>query len=823
MNDHSIQLTSFNVNGLLNEQKRNAIFNKLRSSFHIILLQETHSTKEIEKKWKQEWGGHIIFSHGTSNSKGVAILFPKNLDYNIDNINTDSNGRLILIKIKINETLYNICNIYIPTRDHKRDQIAFANLLKEKLSSLDQYNLLIGGDFNLYLNPSLDKQDTMSNKHDYPEFRAEILTIMESFNLTDCWRDLNPNKRRYTWHARGKASRLDYWLISDHLLNEIHKSEIKIGLHSDHSIITLEIGKHFNKRGRGFWKLNNSLLHDSEFVTKVKNIIKKTKQELDNYRDKGLIWEIVKLRIRTFSIPYCIKKKKDKNKFKKELEERLENMESQLDDIHNTTHTEIYKITKKELENIEHFEASGHILRSKAKWTEEGEKNTSYFLNLEKRNYLNKTISKLEVNGKVLTKETDILNAEVNFYKTLYSEKLNNAETKYKDSMNHFLEDNSNKKLTNIEKSLCEKDITEEEILRSLKGLHNNRTPGTDGFPSEFYKFFWIDIKTFLYNSILYAVENGELSIEQKRGIITLIPKKSKNRLFLKNWSPISLLNTDYKIITKLLANRLKKVLPSIINDEQTGYLENRFIGQNIRLLEDISFFTKQNNKPGIILSIDFEKAFDSVNWHFLYDTLKQLNFGDKIISYIKTVYNNIESTVINNGNTSHFFKLERGGRQGCPLSAYLFIIIIETLANKIRSDPNIKGIRIDKKYIKISLLADDVTCILSDLLSLENVLKVLKEYQLCSGLKINIEKTQAKYIGSLKNNDYYPHGLSWIRKPLETLGIIFTETMEQNYLHNFKPKLLNLQNTLKIWKQRKLSLKGKITVLNSIALSPLI
>ncbi len=160
--------------------------------------------------------------------------------------------------------------------------------------------------------------------------------------------------------------------------------------------------------------------------------------------------------------------------------------------------------------------------------------------------------------------------------------------------------------------------------------------------------------------------------------------------------------------------------MPSIINTDQSGYLEGIFIGQNIRLREDISFFTKFENKPGIILSIDFEKVFDSVNWHFFTKILTNFKFGSKLISYIKTVYNNIESTVINNGNTSKYFKLERRVRQGCPLSAYLFIMVIETLANKVRSDSTIKEIIIDNNEIKISLLADDATCILSNLLSLK-------------------------------------------------------------------------------------------------------
>ncbi len=97
---------------------------------------------------------------------------------------------------------------------------------------------------------------------------------------------------------------------------------------------------------------------------------------------------------------------------------------------------------------------------------------------------------------------------------------------------------------------------------------------------------------------------------------------------------------------------RLQLVLSYIINDDQSGYLNGRYIGQNIRILEDISLFTKENQLPGILLSIDFEKAFDSLNWNFLYQTLAHLNFGDNLIGYVKTIYNNIESTILNNGNT---------------------------------------------------------------------------------------------------------------------------------------------------------------------------
>ena len=186
-------------------------------------------------------------------------------------------------------------------------------------------------------------------------------------------------------------------------------------------------------------------------------------------------------------------------------------------------------------------------------------------------------------------------------------------------------------------------------------------------------------------------------------------------------------------------------------------------------------------------------------------------------------MYKNIQATVLNNGNTCGFFSLQRGVRQGCPMSAYLFIIALEVLANSIRKNELIKGFKIAGREIKLSMLADVMTCILNDIDSVNNILKTLDRFKECSGLHINVEKTQAKYIGSLKGWDYYPHGLSWIKKPMEVLGIVFTTTDNDNYRYNFESRIKNLKTVLNIWKQRKLSLKGKVTILNTLALPSLI
>ncbi len=186
-------------------------------------------------------------------------------------------------------------------------------------------------------------------------------------------------------------------------------------------------------------------------------------------------------------------------------------------------------------------------------------------------------------------------------------------------------------------------------------------------------------------------------------------------------------------------------------------------------------------------------------------------------------MYNDIQSTILNNCTTCTYFKLQRGVRQGCPLSAYLFIIALETLACKVKNDNIFKGIKIDNKEIKISLLADDITMILADLISLKNSLTFLNIFTKCSGLKINIDKTQSKYISSKLICDYFPHDLSWIKTPIQTLGIVITDNEDKNYKYNFQNKIATLKATLNIWKQRKLSIKGKITIINSLALASLI
>ena len=267
--------------------------------------------------------------------------------------------------------------------------------------------------------------------------------------------------------------------------------------------------------------------------------------------------------------------------------------------------------------------------------------------------------------------------------------------------------------LTSEEQSLCEGPLTQKECFEALKNMESAKTPGTDGLPAEFYKVFWRDISSFLISALNYGFDSGHLSVTQRRGVIKLIPKKDAELYFIKNWRPITLLNTDYKIAAKAIANRIKLVLPNLINNDQTGFLKDRFIGENIRLIDGIIQYVTEKNIPGLLLFIDFEKAFDSLEWSFIHDTLRSYSFGASLINWVKTVYSHTESCILNNGWASNFFDIQRGVRQGCPLSPYLFILSAEVLATAIRKNTNIKGISVNGVEIKLSQYADDTTRIL--------------------------------------------------------------------------------------------------------------
>ena len=416
---------------------------------------------------------------------------------------------------------------------------------------------------------------------------------------------------------------------------------------------------------------------------------------------------------------------------------------------------------------------------------------------------------------------------EARFYQNLYS-----PPASEDDQLDNAFLPSSLPKLDNASNAKCEGYLSSQECWNAVESMPNNKSPGTDGLPCEFYKSFWAYIQGPLINSISYSFEKGELSVSQKRGIITLLPKKGKSLVFLKNWRPILLLNVDYKIITKALANRMKKVLVDIIHPDQTGFLKGRYIGENVRLLLDVMNYADNNNVPGFAFSIDFEKAFDKLKWSCINKALEHFGFGPDFQNWVKIIYNGAQSCVTNNGYASEFFNISRVVRQGCCLSPYIFLICSELLSHAIRTSEKINVTSCisgkSKNYeVKISQYADDtIVYIDGSCESLTETSETLDDFALFSGLQVNYDKSTIFRIGSLKSSNVVycaDRQLKWSNSSINYLDMLIAHDVDVMVNSNFNAKLEEIKSTLQVWKGRNLTLFGKINVIKTFALSKLV
>ena len=258
------------------------------------------------------------------------------------------------------------------------------------------------------------------------------------------------------------------------------------------------------------------------------------------------------------------------------------------------------------------------------------------------------------------------------------------------------------------------------------------------------------------------------------------------------------MINIDAKLISKCVAARIKRVLPSLIHENQVAYIKGRNIFDAIRLIDDLVQVTDIYEIPGLQLGIDFTKAFDSLNREYLYSVLNKCKFGPVIQKWVETFYKNINACVINNGITTNYFPVEKGVRQGDPLSPYLFILCLETVAEFIRSNENIKGIYFGKPCFKLNIYADDMTVFLADLESLTLLLKVMEIFGDLSGLRINLEKTELFWLGPWKTKKEFPKGLALATAGIKILGIYFSYNKRLKYENNFTRALKKMENSVK-------------------------
>ena len=444
------------------------------------------------------------------------------------------------------------------------------------------------------------------------------------------------------------------------------------------------------------------------------------------------------------------------------------------------------------------FEAQGAIVRSGAQWMEYGETNSKYFFNLEKVNARNKIMSTvINEAGKRITDPKEVLNEQKKFYENLYT-----SSRRVSFRMEHVPE----KKVTDVERELMEQDISIKELKIALKTTKRAKYPGPDGISSDWYIVFINKIGSLLVDAFNYALKVGRMHPSSRNGIISLIPKKNKSPSLLANWRPIILLCTDYKLLAKIISNRIRKNLDSIIGKSQNGFIPGRNINTCLRSTLDVLSYTEQKQLNAVLIAIDFQKAFDKCEYHVLDKVMKLFGFGPKICHTVQVLFKDINLCTLNNGHSSGYLSPSRGLFQGHPYSPTGFILIIELLAINLKNNEKVHGIKIGKVTHLLSMFADDANIFTQNTIESGQAIQYeLRHFQSITGLTINYNKTEVYRMGAAKKAEakqYVMSQIKWTDKPITVLWILITENPQELVRINIEPliKKARESTSLAIW-----------------------
>ena len=807
-----IKLISQNVRGLRGDCKRREVFYLMRQKAEIICLQETHCDNEVQKLWEHEWGGTSVWSNANSRTRGVAILVKHGSSIEILETSIDNAGRYIIINFKKDDEKYVLTNVYAPNTDSPD----FFTEIFNKIDNLDGHRMLVG-DFNLVLDPHIDRLGSLNNNTKACEVLKEY---MQQNALCDLWRIRNPNRKFYSWR-RNKSqvgSRLDMLIVPTGIANWFKEVTLSRIVKSDHLAISTEFIAKNSERGPGIWRLNTTLLYSKDFVDHISSVIDRNINQIEKSNfTASEKWEHLKLAIMYYAKDFARELASRKNENIEQLNKNI----AEYQELDNPTEadTELYEKNIEDLETLMQEKVRAAIYRTKCTWYNESEKPTKYFYNLESARSRAKQMNTLiDRSGVEITDSKDILKEIKNFYQDLYT----------KDKTIQFDEENtSNVKLSEDESKQLEGLISYKELSNAAKQIKHDKAPGGDGLPIEVYIVFWGKLSKYLLEALNEAFHTGKLHNSALYGVISLLPKKNKDTRYIANMRPITLLNTDYKLLEKVLANRLKPALESLIHEDQKGFLKGRQISINIRRVLDLVEHTEQKGSEQsiAILSIDAEKCFDKIDIDSLINVMKYFNIGKDFITWTRLCFTNTRAVVMNNGFRSQEITVSRGVKQGGCCSAYYFLLIAELLAIKLRTNSTIKGISLGDIKKILGQYADDTDLYLwGDKTNIHKAIKVVQQFKKLTGFTINIQKTSLLRLGAAKLDDMLTK-LDINIKVTEKINVLGVEIInEKNDTKlgkiNYDGLLKKSKGILNNWSKRGLSIIGKVLIVNTLIAS---
>lgn len=639
-------------------------------------------------------------------------------------------GCLLKVKVKYEHVTFVFLNVYAPTKGV--DRMGFLDVLCDtvKVSSDDEY-LFLCGDFNCTENPPLDR----NHIEPHPASSRRLRQLAAAADLSDVWRFFNRHRRQYTWsHSKDNhlsLARLDRIYSFKHDLSIFKDCQITPVGFSDHCLVHCSA---FIKNVRvrsAYWHFNTALLRDKTFRTAFEFFWLTHRKSKSDFACIQQWWDFGKCQIKQLCQQFTPNVTRDITRSMRHLETQVVELQSLAVSTGNRGLLDSLKSKKAFLADLLGTTAKGALVRSRFLSVTQMDAPSHFFFGLEKKNGQRKVIHSLSDGGSIISDPYEIRKFAVSFYEDLFKSDFSENPSLCSRFFKEFpqVAAETNRKL--------EVQPTLHELHAALMSFQNGRAPGMDGLPVEFYKDFWSVMGEDLLEVVTDSLQRGLLPLSCRRAVITLLPKKGDLRS-LKNWRPVSLLCTDYKIFSKVLATRLRDVMASVVHGDQTYCVPGRLISDNVTLIRDVLDLSRSLGIDVGLISLDQEKAFDWVEHQYLWRTLAAFGFSPGFVAMIQVLYCDITSVLKINGVLSGPFSVLRGVRQGCSLSGMLYSLAIEPLLHKLRRD--LCGVYIPgcNVALKLSAYADDLIVLINsqtDIKVLENTVSL---FGCISSAKIN-------------------------------------------------------------------------------------
>jgi exonuclease III len=808
-----MQYVSWNCRGLGSKMKEEALRDLVRlENPEVLLIQETKLEEKdllrISQSFWKKGPGKAVSARGASG--GLATFWDSSKLELVEEFDT-----MHWIYTKLNhkgsDHQVSLFNLYVPVLINEKKDCW--DSLRLFLNSHHTKNIVVAGDLNVTLSLAEKKGGTIVRDPS----REWVEDLMTDWELED----IPPSNGKFTWSNKRLgpghiAARLDRFLIQSSFLTLGLRASTKVLPHyiSDHKPLALSL-RPSAALGPIPFKFSPLWLEQGDFLNLVHHSWKDPVTGSPSY-----VWEEKLRRLKT-TLKSWAKTLVSPLAERKQAQETLEIHQQIMEETLITQ-----AILSQEAENQSQFHKSCRAeetywrMKSRALWLKDGDKNTAFFHKHTQSRINYNSIDEIHSQEQVHRDAHNIKEAAHNYFKNLYSA----IEMEDLDPQVYPLSEVP-ELITEEENERLSRPISDTEIKKVVFSMHPDKAPGPDGYTARFYIQCWNIIKKDLCKMVKKSQNCNKLGGSTNSSFLALIPKEKGAKTF-NRFRPISLCNTGYKIITKIIANRLKKVLPKLIPENQGGFVRGRQILDNIILVQEAIHTSCKKKEKGMVIKLDLANAFDRVRHDFLFAVLRKFGFSQKFMDWIKACISVPWIAPLINGRPARFFQATRGLRQGCPLSPMLYVLQAAVLSFQLQScllNRTLPGIRVTPSTSEVNhaQFADDTLLLgAASIKTARHFKSELDLYKVCSGSEINYLKSK------IYGWNCSPRELQHLGRILDMEGISVWDTFTYLGIPIFKgramvahwlPLVDRLKLKIQAWGVNWLTRAGKIVLMNSV------